>query len=98
MEFLSLSRRRSSTRNVPTGEERGKTDVSRWLAFVICGSVYMGACVSLCLFSLFFSFFVISILYENVRNSLKKKSKKKKKWHWPLHLAVIAFEVRERNP
>ena len=36
------------------------------------------ACVSLCLFSLFFSFFVISILYENVRNSLTKNSKKKK--------------------
>ena len=27
MEFLSLSRRRSSARNVPTGEERGETDV-----------------------------------------------------------------------
>ena len=55
----------------------------------------MGACVSLCLFSLFFSFFVISILYENVRNYLTKNSKKKKKmWHWPLHPAVIAFEVR----
>ena len=28
MEFLSLSRRRSSARNVPSGEERGETDVS----------------------------------------------------------------------
>ena len=27
MEFLPLSRRRSSSRNVPTGEERGETDV-----------------------------------------------------------------------
>ena len=27
MEFLSLSSRRSSLRNVPSGEERGKTDV-----------------------------------------------------------------------
>ena len=27
MEFLSLSRRRSSARNVPIGEERGETDV-----------------------------------------------------------------------
>ena len=27
MEFLSLSRRRSSSRNVPNGEERGETDV-----------------------------------------------------------------------
>ena len=27
MEFLSLSRRRSSARNVPSGEERGETDV-----------------------------------------------------------------------
>ena len=27
MEFLSLSRRRSSVRNVPSGEERGETDV-----------------------------------------------------------------------
>ena len=27
MEFLSLSRRRSSSRNVPGGEERGETDV-----------------------------------------------------------------------
>ena len=27
MEFLSLSRKRSSTRNVPSGEERGETDV-----------------------------------------------------------------------
>ena len=27
MEFLSLSRRRSSARNVPGGEERGETDV-----------------------------------------------------------------------
>ena len=27
MEFLSLSRRRSSPRNVPSGEERGETDV-----------------------------------------------------------------------
>ena len=28
MEFLSLSRRRSSARNVPSGEERGETDAS----------------------------------------------------------------------
>ena len=27
MEFLSLSRRRSSARNVPSDEERGETDV-----------------------------------------------------------------------
>ena len=27
MEFRSLSRRRSSARNVPSGEERGETDV-----------------------------------------------------------------------
>ena len=27
MEFLSLSRRRYSARNVPSGEERGETDV-----------------------------------------------------------------------
>ena len=27
MEFVSLSRRRSSARNVPGGEERGETDV-----------------------------------------------------------------------
>ena len=27
MEFLSLSRRCSSARNVPSGEERGETDV-----------------------------------------------------------------------
>ena len=27
MEFLSLSRRRSSTQNVPSGEEQGETDV-----------------------------------------------------------------------
>ena len=27
MEFLSLSRRRSSARNFPSGEERGETDV-----------------------------------------------------------------------
>ena len=27
MEFLSLSRRHSSARNVPIGEERGETDV-----------------------------------------------------------------------
>ena len=27
MELLSLSRRRSSTQNVPSGEERGETDV-----------------------------------------------------------------------
>ena len=27
IEFLSLSRRRSSARNVPSGEERGETDV-----------------------------------------------------------------------
>ena len=27
MEFLLLSRRRSSARNVPSGEERGETDV-----------------------------------------------------------------------
>ena len=26
MEFLSLSRRRSSARNVPSGEEQGETD------------------------------------------------------------------------
>ena len=43
----------------------------------------MGACVRarVCVFvsflSLFFSFFVISILYENVRNSLTKNLKKK---------------------
>ena len=61
----------------------------RWLAFVICGSVYVGACVSLCLFSLFFSFFVISILYENVRNSLKKKSKKKKKSGTGLYIQLL---------
>ena len=28
MEFLALSRRRSSARNGPSGEERGETDVS----------------------------------------------------------------------
>ena len=28
MEFLSLSRRRSSARNVPSGEKRGETDAS----------------------------------------------------------------------
>ena len=28
MEFLSLSRRRSSSRNVPSSEERGETAVS----------------------------------------------------------------------
>ena len=28
MEFLTLSRRRSSARNVPSGEERGETDAS----------------------------------------------------------------------
>ena len=27
MDFLSLSRRRSSARNAPSGEERGETDV-----------------------------------------------------------------------
>ena len=27
IEFLSLSRRRSSARNVPSGKERGETDV-----------------------------------------------------------------------
>ena len=27
MEFLPLSRRRSSVRNIPSGEERGETDV-----------------------------------------------------------------------
>ena len=27
MKFMSLSRRRSSSRNVPSGEERGETDV-----------------------------------------------------------------------
>ena len=30
MEFLSLSYRRSSARNVPIGEERGETDVSKF--------------------------------------------------------------------
>ena len=29
MEFLSLSRRRSYARNVPSGEERGETDLSQ---------------------------------------------------------------------
>ena len=29
MEFLPLSRRRSSAQNVPSGEERGETDVSQ---------------------------------------------------------------------
>ena len=29
MEFQSLSRRRSSSQNVPSGEERGETDVSQ---------------------------------------------------------------------
>ena len=29
MEFLSLNRRRSSARNVPSGEERGGTDISQ---------------------------------------------------------------------
>ena len=83
MEFLSLSRRRSSTWNVPTGEERGETDVFAGyllLYMVVCIWVRVCArvCVSLCLFSLFFPFFVISILYENVRNSFTKNSKKKK--------------------
>ena len=35
MEFLSLSRGRSSARNVPSGEERGETDVfaGYWLGW-----------------------------------------------------------------
>jgi len=41
MEFLLLSRRRSSARNVPSGEERGETDVFEgypewfWKVFVL---------------------------------------------------------------
>ena len=34
MEFLSLSRRRSSARNVPIGEERGETVVLAGYIFV----------------------------------------------------------------
>ena len=34
MQFLSLSRRRSSARNVPSGEERGETDVFAGLRLV----------------------------------------------------------------
>ena len=36
MEFLSLSRKRSSARNVPRGEERGETDVFAGYAHNIC--------------------------------------------------------------
>ena len=37
MEFLSLSRRRSSSRNVPSDEERGETDV--FAGYIIFGSL-----------------------------------------------------------
>jgi len=39
MEFLSQSRRRSSTRNVPGGEERGETDV--FAGYRIAGFYYL---------------------------------------------------------
>ena len=38
MEFLSLSRRRSSARNVPSGEERGETDVFAGCSCCGCAS------------------------------------------------------------
>ena len=34
IEFLSLSRRRSSARNVPSGKERGETDVFAGYVYV----------------------------------------------------------------
>ena len=34
IEFLSLSRRRSSARNVPSGKERGETDVFSGYVYV----------------------------------------------------------------
>ena len=40
MEFLPLSRRRSSARNVPSGEERGEMDV-------FAGYEYPGYCPAL---------------------------------------------------
>ena len=40
MEFLSLSRRRSSTRNVPSDEERAETDVfAGYLYHVVHGDL-----------------------------------------------------------
>ena len=41
MEFLPLSRRRSSARNVPSDEERGETDVfaGYYLAYMFHGWV-----------------------------------------------------------
>ena len=53
MEFLSLSHRRSSTRNVPSVEERGETDVfpgELLLYVVVCVRVGVSVCVCLCAF------------------------------------------------
>ena len=63
----------------------------------------MGACVRarVCVFVSFFSlvFFFRNFYFVWKRKKFfNKKFKKKKMWHWPLHPAVIAFEVRERNP
>ena len=42
MEFLTLSRRRSSSRNVPSGEERGETDVfAGYISYDYC---FFGQC------------------------------------------------------
>ena len=40
MEFLPLSRRRSSARNIPSGEERGQTDVFAGYSDA-CGPTYI---------------------------------------------------------
>ena len=40
MEFLLLSRRRSSTQNVPSGEERGETDVFRRLGVSVINHIW----------------------------------------------------------
>ena len=41
MEFLPLSRKRSSARNVPSGEEQGATDVFAGYVFPLWGSCFL---------------------------------------------------------
>ena len=49
MEFLSLSRRRSSARNVPSGEERGETDVFAGYLFACDSKSQVPSCKQRCI-------------------------------------------------
>ena len=83
MEFLPLSRRRSSARNVPTGEERGETDVFAGYCSChfchICFSIFSRSKINSCYFCdfceicYFFYTFLIVVFFKYFLLKLRKQ-------------------------